>query len=374
MAAKTWYVTNTIVGSTHQEMSESSPGSDATSSPNYGWTVGASAAGTYCRADAGSEITGFAASPIEPDGSIVTTANAGDCWRSANAMTGTFDTGTWLFQMAVIAVTAGGQMDGNAGFRLFKGKAANGSDAVEITSGRLVGSTVTNLATSAQQNSIHNSTSIPGFSVDGEYIFVQVGWEITGAGAMLHDCIHRIGTTASLVTSPNFSATTPQSMSATEAAALALAAVVTFARSLAATATGAASLIAQAVAGRSLAASAASVADVARAVTFARVAAATAATAATVAWALDLRRAAGAVLEGVAVLGRIASFPRTLTAATVSIASLVAARLSTATLSASAGSAASMALAVTATPPPLPVVFGPFMRGELWWSRRVGGF
>ena len=206
MAALSWFVTNSILDSVHQEMSETSPGADATSSPNYGWTVGVVAAGNYAKADAGSEVNGtFATTPVEPDGSITTTANAGDCWRSTNKYSGTFDTGNWTFQMAVIAVTTGGDQDGNAGFRLFRSANADGSGATEITTGRLVGGAVTNLATSAQQASVHNSTSIGSFSVTDEYLFVQVGWEIVGPGGKTtRDVIHRVGTTASLVTSPNF--------------------------------------------------------------------------------------------------------------------------------------------------------------------------
>lgn len=203
MPVKTWFINNNLA-SVHQEMSETSPGADATTSPNYGWIVGTTAAGNYSKADSNVERTAstFATSPIEPDGSI--DSSIGDCWRSLNTYNGTFDAGNWEFYMAVIAVTGGGAMDGNAGFRLFRSANADGTGATEITAGRLEGGTVTNLTTT-QQVSSHTTTSIASFTVTNEYIFIQVGWEITGAGSMTnHDCIHRIGTTASRVISTNF--------------------------------------------------------------------------------------------------------------------------------------------------------------------------
>ena len=207
MATKTWYLTNPLGGRSQQALSETSPGADATSGPNYGWTVGTTAAGNYASADAESEVTGFSTT-IQPDGIIVTTAGTGDCWRTEFPYNGSFAAGNWTFQMAVIAVTAGGAMDGNAGFRLFRSSDADGSSATEITGGSLEGSTVTNLDVGAQQTSIHNSTSLNAFTLTDEYLFVQVGWEITGAGSKAtHDCIHRVGTTASLITSTDFTST-----------------------------------------------------------------------------------------------------------------------------------------------------------------------
>jgi hypothetical protein len=49
---------------------------------------------------------------------------------------------------------------------------------------------------------------VVGWTTSGaEYIFIQVGWEITGAGDMTSaDADMRIGTTASRVVSANFTA------------------------------------------------------------------------------------------------------------------------------------------------------------------------
>lgn len=199
MAFLRWFVTNALV-SVHQEMSETSPGADQTTSPNYGWTVGVVAPTVYSKADSGVERASgtFAATPIEPDGTIDTVI--GDCWRTALRYKGTFVAANgidaWQFYFGVIAVTSGGDQDGRVGIRLFRGAAEDGSGAVEITAGRVVGSIVTNLTTLLQQESHIEIMTIPEFTVNDEFLFVQVGWEITGAGgAADRDVIVRIGDT-----------------------------------------------------------------------------------------------------------------------------------------------------------------------------------
>lgn len=214
MAALTWYVTNNLAGASHQEMSTTDPGAEAFCGTGpYGWIVGTTAAGNYASADAQTEVAAASfGATIQPDGSIVTTAGAGDCWRTTNTYTGTFDTGNWEFHLCVRANSGATGQDGNAGFRLFRSQFPDGAQATEITAARLEGATVTDLATSATQDSSHTGTSISTFHVDGEYIFVQVGWEITGAATMSSaDVDVRIGNgsgNGSRVVTPNFTADT----------------------------------------------------------------------------------------------------------------------------------------------------------------------
>lgn len=323
MAAKTWYVTNTIVGSTHQEMSETSPGSDATSSPAYGWTVGTVASGNFSSADAGSnQGTGTFSGTAQPDGSIVTTSNAGDCWRTTNPYSGTFATGNWTFQMAVIA-TSGTAQRGQGRFRLFRSANADGSSATEITSGVLVGGTIG--SPGSQTTSVHNGTSISSFSVTNEYLFVQIGWGITTAGSMVaNNILHRVGSTASLVTSTDFTALIPQSVPATAGSTATLAFLASFFRTLSATAVGVATLVAARLYARALSASAVSVATMARGLVFARALSSSAVSVATLAKLATYARTLAATALGVGTLGRVASYARTLAATAVSVASLTA--------------------------------------------------
>lgn len=200
-AALTWYMTNALV-SVHQEMSETSPGADATSSPATGWTVSTGST-NYSPMD--SNVTQTAAtftSTVQPDGSIDTTV--GDCMRSTNTYNGGFASGNWTINGVVIAVANGGSQDGTMGFRLFRSVNANGSSATEITGAVQTGATVTDLTAATQQNS--SITFNPGaFSVADEYLFVQIGWQRTGAGAMTtSDVIFRVGSTATRVVTSTF--------------------------------------------------------------------------------------------------------------------------------------------------------------------------
>lgn len=208
MAAKTLYATNTILSSTHQEMSETSPGSDATASPVVGWVVGTTGAGNYSSFDAGTEAAnGTFSATIQPDTSINTGANAGDCLRSTNTYSGTFANANWTFHFTCIAVTVGGAQDGNVGIRIWRSANADGSGATQLTAARLEGGAVTNLATSAQQTSTVTFSPGATITLTNEYLFVQIGWEITGAGGMsTSDVDMRIGTTATRLITSDFTA------------------------------------------------------------------------------------------------------------------------------------------------------------------------
>lgn len=203
MAALTFYATNTLV-SNHQEMSTTSPGANATSSPAVGWTVGTTAPTVYSEFDGGTkQASGTFSATVRPDGSINT---AGDCLRSTSTLTGTFSSANWTITFSVIGVTQSGAQDGRARFRLFRSANADGSSAAEITAGVQIGSTITNLSTTQQDSAV---TFNPGsFSLTNEYLFVQVGWEITGAGGMsTTDVVMRIGSTATRVVTSNFAGT-----------------------------------------------------------------------------------------------------------------------------------------------------------------------
>ena len=77
--------------------------------------------------------------------------------------------------------------------RLFRGPNADGTSSVEITAAQQQGGLVTDLATTATQ--VSTATFNPGaFSVNNEYIFIQLAWERTGAGSMVSaDVNARIG-------------------------------------------------------------------------------------------------------------------------------------------------------------------------------------
>lgn len=203
-AALTWFLTNTV--STGQVMSETSPGADATTSPNVGWTVAKIAAGRYSPLDSGVEQASgtFVTSPIHPDGTIATAT--GDFFRTETTYSGDFAAAAWTFNVLVIAVSSGNDQDGNIGVRLHRSANADCSAATQITAARVEGAVVTNLTTGTAQNS--SGTFSPGaFSVSNEYLCLEVGWEITGAaGANTRDVILRIGTNSTRLISADFTA------------------------------------------------------------------------------------------------------------------------------------------------------------------------
>lgn len=205
MVVKTFFVTNNLA-SVHQEMSETSPGAEAYASPVYGWIVSTGAGPDWSSADSQVEraASTFGATQ-QPDGTIETVV--GDCWRTLNTLNGDFAAGIWEFHGVVRANSNGGAQDGNLEFRLFKGTAADGSDATEITpTGNAIGSAYTNLATTASQDSTINK-SFDAFTASSQYIFVQVGCKRTGAGGMTTADVNiRIGDTGSRLVSSNFTA------------------------------------------------------------------------------------------------------------------------------------------------------------------------
>lgn len=152
----------------------------STATTATGWTVDTVGATNYALMAYASErastvFSGTAQPAGNPDNTL------GDCFRSTNTMTGDFATGVWTITVPVIAVTAASGQDGRVRVRLWKSSNADGSSATEITSGAVTGTTVTDLTTGAEQTSVATTSSITGFSLANEYLFLQVAWEITGA-------------------------------------------------------------------------------------------------------------------------------------------------------------------------------------------------
>lgn len=192
MAAITWYATNNLASnSSHQEMSETDPGTEAYASPVTGWVVSTGATNrSKFEAQTERAATTFDATTY-PNGTIDTAL--GDCLRSATAYNGSFASANWVVHFESRANSNGGAQDGRMYCRLFRSANEDGSSATEITSAAQQGTLVSNLATSATLDSA--ATFNPGaFSVSNEYLFVQLAWERTGAGGMTSSDVNmRIG-------------------------------------------------------------------------------------------------------------------------------------------------------------------------------------
>ena len=199
MAALTFYLTNTAVNG-YGELNENAPAS-ALSSPVTGWIVAKTASGNYSAFLVNTERAAntFGATVLPAAASL----NA-DGLRTASAYTGTFANANWTFTFEITATTSASGQDGNFGLRLYRSANADGSSATEITAARQETNAVTNLATGATTELA--VTFNPGaFSVNGEYLFVQLAWEITGAsGNNGADVNLRIGSNETRIVSADF--------------------------------------------------------------------------------------------------------------------------------------------------------------------------
>lgn len=211
MAWGTWYATNALAGAAHQEMSETSPGANATSSPATGWTTGLQAATVRSSFDAQTMRT-WTTNAGQPDGTPVTTAGAGDCLRTTNTYSGVVGAATWTFTWAGISALGTGGA-GKIYFWLLRGTNADGTGATNITTAAQTPAAATTLGT-AQWTSAQTTASITGFTLNNEYIFCQLAWEITTVGAMSTQNVQmRVGDTATrLTTAATFAPTATPSL------------------------------------------------------------------------------------------------------------------------------------------------------------------
>ena len=201
MAAKTLYLKDAAAsGSAHGSLQDggSAPG---TATTGTGWTVAKTAATVYSLQVYGTERAAntFGATAM-PNAAPSTT----DSWRSESLINGSFADTAWTIRVSVIAVGTGGSQDGRMRFRLYRSTNADGSGATQITSGTVQLSVVTNLATSAAQ--VSSGTVSPGVvTLTDEYLFLQLAWELTGAGGNNNcDVLIRTNSADSVITTPEF--------------------------------------------------------------------------------------------------------------------------------------------------------------------------
>jgi len=207
MAALTYFLTNASA-SVGSDLSASDPGAEATRSPVTGWIVSTGSTNHSAWFNDVERAASTFVDTAPPDGSLDTTN--GDFWKSPGLLTGDFDSANWNIHFAARATSNGGTQDGRMRCRLFRGPNADGSGATEITAAQQSGGLITDLLTSVTQ--VSTATFNPGaFSVAGEFIFVQLAWERTGAGAMTTSDVNaRIGNgsgTGSRIITANFTST-----------------------------------------------------------------------------------------------------------------------------------------------------------------------
>lgn len=209
MATKTFYGTNTLLGSTPkwQELSETSPGATATSSPNVGWTLAKIEPTRYSELSAGEERAAatFSTTAV-PDGTIANGGGTNNTFRTATPLTGRFEAGKWACHFVVRAVTAEANGKGAVTFRIWRGPNANGLGATELTGGLKTGAELNKIVTSADKDS-SLEVELGEVTLSNEYLFVEAAWKITSkSGSETADCIFRWGEAGTRIISTNFTA------------------------------------------------------------------------------------------------------------------------------------------------------------------------
>ena len=190
MAALTYYLTDASA-SVGSDLAAADPGAEATRSPTTGWIVSTGATNHSAWFNDVERAASTFVDAVPPNGSLDTTN--GDFWKSPTKLTGDFAAANWNIHFAARAGNNGGSQDGRMRCRLFRGVNDDGSAATEITAAQQQGGLITDLLTTVTQ--VSTATFNPGaFSVTGEFLFVQLAWERTGAGGMTNSDVNaRIG-------------------------------------------------------------------------------------------------------------------------------------------------------------------------------------
>lgn len=194
MAAKTFYFKNAAAsGSSARSLQDG--GSVTAATTGTGWTTeNAANAGLYSLMVSGSEATrtgpGSFTGTAQPTASLA--SNATDCWRTENAITGTFANANWSLKFGFRAVTANHSGNLNIRFRVWKSANADGSSATELTSAAQASG---NFSTSTGSDSTVTVTWSPGgtITLTNEYLFVQCAiYVVSNGGNSSSDCLFRV--------------------------------------------------------------------------------------------------------------------------------------------------------------------------------------
>lgn len=162
-----------------------------------GWNAGTHANTDYCLMNGAVEIPtadGQWTTTVSPDGTGPDSTK-GDCWRSENALTGTFDTLPWGFNFGFRSITANYTGRYRIKLRVWKSPNQDGSSATELTTAAVdCNATVSSNATGVSIISAANWTPGSPVTMSNDYLFVQVAIDITSAGGgSSHDILFYLG-------------------------------------------------------------------------------------------------------------------------------------------------------------------------------------
>lgn len=198
MAQLNFRVQNALAG-TFRAMDEV----DAAAATVGGWKMGKSSAGLSAELTVGTESTTFSNQLSFPKPNGLITGASPNAWRSVNTYTGTFAAAAWSIKVAVRSVNNAFSGSCRARVRVFASVNADGSSARELTTATQFGPAVGPGSTSADVVSTITWTPGSTITLNNEYIFVAVAWEIiTASGNNNADADIRTGS-ASVITGSN---------------------------------------------------------------------------------------------------------------------------------------------------------------------------
>ena len=181
-----------------------------------GWTSAKLAAAQMAEFDAGTKQASGAFSATAKPASFLTgtTCNA---FGTINPLNGKFANTNWTFTFAMRCGTASAQR-GRVRLRVFKSANANGSGATELTGATQIGTTVAAaLSTTTDQTSVVTWSPGAVITLNNEYLFFVIAWEITTAGGSNSaDVLLRTGQAAggTRIDTPDFTPTPTISLNA----------------------------------------------------------------------------------------------------------------------------------------------------------------
>jgi hypothetical protein len=212
VAIKKWYWKNaTASGSSHGSLSEVAPTAN-TGALATGWTVDTVASGYSLMIWGTRRASSTFAAPAQPASAPTTT----DCVRTTDGTgtgkyTGSFVAGTWTLASTLSSAVMSGS-NVKLEFRLWRSVNADGSSAVEITSGAV--ETNAFVGVDSGDNLVSGTFSPGVVTLTGEYLFLQVACRINalGSGGATEDAnisiFQMVGATPGVaaITSPEFTA------------------------------------------------------------------------------------------------------------------------------------------------------------------------
>jgi len=202
MAAKTFYLKDALAGSSNHLSLQDGGSAPSQVHISSGWRVGTTAPTVYARMDSQTErgLADLGATP-QPDGAPNNTL--GDCFRSENTINGQFANANWSLSFQVEGESRStSTTDGRLRVRIWKSANQDGSSAVELTGAVLSTTQFTDLANSAFQTITVTWSPGETKTLTNEYLFVQVAFQLDGAGNNVNADVHlAVGSSNSVITS-----------------------------------------------------------------------------------------------------------------------------------------------------------------------------